>query len=156
MLFENIVKYLYENGSKITFAESCTGGLLSKFITDVSGASAVYDGGIVTYANEMKMRFLGVDKNVLDVYGAVSKQCAEQMAEGVRHIFGADIAVSVTGIAGPGGATEGKPIGLVYVGIADKNGVKVYKLMCVNNGRDGVRMQTVKTVCRLLEEKLGI
>ncbi len=156
MLFENIVNYLYNNKMKITFAESCTGGLLSKLVTDIAGTSSVFDGGIVTYANEIKMRFLGVEKSTIDTYGAVSKQCAEQMADGVRHIFGADIAVSVTGIAGPGGGSVDKPVGLVYVGIADKNGVKVYKLMCVNNGRDGVRMQTAKTVCRLLEEKFGI
>ncbi len=156
MSFEKIVSHLADNGMKITFAESCTGGFLSKSLTDIPGTSAVYDGGIVTYSNSIKMRFLGVEKNVLDTYGAVSRQCAAQMAKGVRHLFGADIAVSVTGIAGPDGGTAEKPVGLVYVGICDKNGVSVYRLTCRNSGRDGVRTQTVKTVCRLIEERLGI
>ncbi len=156
MIFEKIVSYLSENGLKITFAESCTGGLLSKSLTDVPGSSEVYDGGIVSYANDIKMRFLGVERCVLDSFGAVSKPCAEQMARGARLLFGSDVAVSVTGIAGPGGGTAEKPVGLVYVGICDKDGVKVYKLMCRDNGRDSVRIQTLNTVCRLLEKKFGI
>ncbi len=156
MDFEGLVTYLCDNGLKITFAESCTGGLLSKSLTDVPGASAVYDGGVTSYANEIKTRLLGVEKSVLDTYGAVSRKCAEQMANGARHLFGADIAVSVTGIAGPGGGTPDKPVGLVYVGIADRGGVKVYRLMCKDNGRDFIRSCVCGTVLRLLYEKYGI
>lgn len=102
----------------ITAAESCTGGLVMTRLTDVAGSSAYITGGIVTYANETKMKFLGVREQTLIDYGAVSEQCAAEMARGARTLFGADLALSVTGIAGPGGGTESKPVGLVYIGLS--------------------------------------
>lgn len=120
---EKIVKLLKENNMKIAFAESCTGGLLSAAITDVSGASSVFECGICSYSNDIKMSVLRVDKKTIDEYTEVSKQTAKEMAQGVLKISGADIAVSTTGIAGPGGGTDENPVGTIYVGFADKNGV---------------------------------
>jgi PncC family amidohydrolase len=102
----------------ITTAESCTGGLIMHRLTNVSGSSAYILGGIVTYSNEMKMKFLNVQSDTLIQYGAVSEQTAREMAHGARALFGASIAVSVTGIAGPGGGTTEKPVGLTYIGLS--------------------------------------
>lgn len=115
---------------KLTFAtaESCTGGLISKRITDLAGSSAVYLGSIISYANEVKERLLGVSADTLKAYGAVSEETAIEMARGTRERLGADIAVSTTGIAGPGGGTDEKPVGLVYVAISSKRGERVKKL----------------------------
>ncbi len=102
----------------VATAESCTGGLLAKSITDIAGASAVFDGGVVTYANAMKERMIGVSAKTLQTDGAVSAQTAREMADGVRCLVGADIGISTTGLAGPGGATPTKPVGLVFIGIS--------------------------------------
>ena len=117
-----LVDTLIEKGLKISSAESCTGGLVSKKITDISGSSAVFDCGICSYSNGIKEKLLGVEKNVLDTLGAVSAETAVQMARGVKAVSGSDIAVSTTGIAGPSGGTEEKPVGLVYIGVACRNG----------------------------------
>lgn len=103
----------------IASAESCTGGKIAHRITTISGCSDYFLGGLVTYSNEAKERLLGVPDAVLTSVGAVSEACAHAMAEGARRAFGATIAVSTTGIAGPGGATARKPVGLVYIGLAD-------------------------------------
>ncbi len=155
MEFENIVSLLKEKKQTVTFAESCTGGLLAKSITDIAGASEVFKGSIVAYANEIKHGFLCVKQETLDNYGAVSKQTAYEMASGARMLFSSDIAVAVTGIAGPSGGSEEKPVGLVYIGISDKYQTKTYRMKASNaNGRNGVRCAVVKEVCRLLEEWL--
>jgi nicotinamide-nucleotide amidase len=104
---------------KIAFAESCTGGLLAKRMTDIPGSSEVFNMGLVTYSNEAKMKLLGVKKDTLDKFGAVSYETAKEMVLGLSHVSGADICVSVTGIAGPGGGTEEKPVGLAYIGVYD-------------------------------------
>lgn len=117
-----LVDTLTEKGLKISSAESCTGGLISKKITDISGSSAVFDCGICSYSNEIKEKVLGVDGNVLNTLGAVSEETAIQMARGVKAVSGSDIAVSTTGIAGPAGGTKDKPVGLVYIGVAGKDG----------------------------------
>jgi PncC family amidohydrolase len=109
----------------IAAAESCTGGNVSARITAIAGASDYFRGGIVAYANEAKASLLGVTQETLDTRGAVSAECARQMAEGARRAFDADIAVATTGIAGPGGATERKPVGLVYIALAAPDGVQV-------------------------------
>ena len=153
--FENIAVKLKERKMTITFAESCTGGLLAKTFTDIPGVSGVFSGSIVTYSNDMKMRFLGVGEDTLKKFGAVSKYTAEEMAKGARHIFSSDIAVSVTGIAGPDGGSRAKPVGLVYIGISTQEGTKTYKMKASDkNGRDGVRQAVLCEVCRLLEEIL--
>ena len=109
---------LRERGLTFAAAESCTGGLIAKRITDLAGASAVFRGGVVSYTNEVKRDVLGVPQPLLDKYGAVSAPVAEAMAEGVRRITGADFAVSVTGVAGPDKDERGNEVGTVYFGIA--------------------------------------
>lgn len=112
------VQALANKNLTVATAESCTGGSVSKRITEVAGSSAVFGCGVTTYANEMKQKLLGVRGETLAQFGAVSPQTAQEMADGVRKLSGADIAVSVTGIAGPGGGTDEKPVGLVYVGVS--------------------------------------
>ena len=139
---ELVVKALAENNMKIATAESCTGGLISKKITEVSGSSAVFDCGVCSYSNEIKSKVLGVDKAVLDTLGAVSAETAKQMAKGVRLLANSDIAVSTTGIAGPTGGTPQKPVGLVYIGISTAQGdIAVKALLAENktNTRERVR-----------------
>src|SRR5262249_14625792 len=106
----------------VATAESCTGGLVAGAISEISGSSAVLDRGFVTYSNEAKQQMLGVTPSTIDVYGAVSKECAEEMAKGALAHAQVDLAVSITGIAGPTGATPGKPIGLVYFCAASRSG----------------------------------
>ena len=120
-----VVGTLIDRGLTLATAESCTGGLIGCRITDVSGSSECYLGGVVSYSNETKMELLGVDRLILEQYGAVSREVAEAMAVGVRRRVGADIGVSATGIAGPGGGSEGKPVGLVYIGLARDDDVSV-------------------------------
>ncbi|RPI18293.1 MAG: competence/damage-inducible protein A [Ignavibacteriae bacterium] len=114
-------KLLRERKLKLSAAESCTGGLVSSKITNVSGSSEYFLDGIITYTNEAKIKFLGVRKDTLKKYGAVSEQTAMEMAEGARKSLGADIGISTTGIAGPTGATKTKPVGLVWIGYSDKD-----------------------------------
>ena len=106
----------------LAFAESCTGGLASSYVTDISGSSQYLLGSAVTYTNEVKHKLLGVEQEVLDTYSAISEECARQMATGTQKLFGSDIGVGITGNAGPG-ASEGKPLGLVYIAVATADGV---------------------------------
>ncbi len=115
---KKLVEYLIAHNMSIATAESCTGGMVSQLITSISGASAIFGYGLCTYANEAKMKLLGVKRKTLDEYGAVSAQTAEEMALGLKALSGADIAVSVTGIAGPLGGTPEKPVGTVWLGCA--------------------------------------
>jgi len=110
-------------GPSVAAAESCTGGNVAHRITSISGSSVYFLGSIVSYANSAKMALLGVSEEILETRGAVSEECARAMAEGARRAFGADVAVSTTGIAGPGGATERKPVGLVYLASAGPSGI---------------------------------
>lgn len=130
---ELVVNVLAENNMKIATAESCTGGMISKRITEVSGSSAVFDCGVCSYSNEIKNKVLGVDKAVLDTLGAVSAETAMQMAKGVRLLSNSDIAVATTGIAGPTGDTPTKPVGLVYIGISTKKGDFALKALLAEN-----------------------
>lgn len=133
---EAVVNMLKENGLKLATAESCTGGLIGKRIVDISGASSVFDCGIISYSNEIKERVLGVSSDDLKTHGAVSEPVAEQMAQGVLRLSGADIAVSVTGIAGPHNEGTSKPAGLIYIALADKQNVWVKKLTTGRKDRD--------------------
>lgn len=128
MTAETVVRLLSEKGLLLTAAESCTGGLIAERITNVSGASSVFHCGIVSYANDIKAKVLGVSEETLRKYGAVSPQTAAEMAEGVRALASADISVSVTGIAGPNSDETGKPVGLIYIALADKDRTMVKKL----------------------------
>lgn len=130
---ELVVNALAENNMKLATAESCTGGMISKSITEVSGASAVFDCGVCSYSNEIKNKILGVDKAVLDTLGAVSAETAIQMAKGVRLLSGSDIAVATTGIAGPTGDTPTKPVGLVYIGVSTKKCDMAVKALLAEN-----------------------
>lgn len=112
---QNVGKLLIKKNISIASAESCTGGMFAQFITDIPGISAVFDRGIVTYSNTAKIEELGVKAETLDKYGAVSRETAIEMAKGVKKVAGTRVGVSVTGIAGSGGATKDKPVGLVYV-----------------------------------------
>ena len=123
-----VIETLRKNGKTLATAESCTGGLIAKRLTDLAGCSDVFVGGCVTYSNESKERLLGVKHETLERFGAVSEQTAAEMARGARERLGADIAVSATGIAGPGGGSEEKPVGTVYVGISTAKGEEVRKL----------------------------
>lgn len=140
---EVAVRLLKEKKLKVAFAESCTGGLVSKLITDVSGSSEVFDGGVVSYSNNVKSSVLGVESDILNRYGAVSRPVAVEMAQGVRQLIKSDIGVGITGIAGPNSDSTSKPVGLVYVAISCESGVKVIKLNNDYRGND-VREQNRK------------
>ena len=114
---EKCVKLLSQRGLTIAFAESCTGGLCAKALTDVSGASSVFECGVVSYSGRIKNKILGVSREILDEYGEVSSQTAEAMARGAAEISGADIGVGITGIAGPTGETKTKKVGLIYLSV---------------------------------------
>ncbi len=118
-----LVELLKTNNLKISCAESCTGGLVSKSITDISGVSSVFYGGVVSYDNSVKIRALGVKEETLLSFGAVSFQTAEEMAKGVCALCGTDVGISTTGIAGPDGGTPEKPIGTVYIGVCVKGNI---------------------------------
>lgn len=132
-LEEALVKELAARGMRIASAESCTGGYVSKRITNVSGSSEVLDGSIVTYANRIKEKFVGVSHETLEKFGAVSEQTAIEMARGVRKLFDADIGISTTGVAGPTGGTPEKPVGRVYVGVS-MDGYEEVRELNIGNG----------------------
>ena len=142
---QTIVRLLKEQGKTISFAESCTGGLAAKMITDVSGASEVFEESYVTYSNRVKTKLLGVREETLKTLGAVSRETAVQMAEGVKKTAGASIGVGITGIAGPGGGTREKPVGLVYAAVATQDGTESIRLD-LNGTRDKIRQSTVMKV----------
>lgn len=144
-LQEDVVAKLHELGLKVATAESCTGGLISERITRVSGASEVFDCGVCAYANAVKVRALGVSSETLSILGAVSAETAIQMAEGVKKLSGADIAVSTTGIAGPTGGTAEKPVGLVYMGVCTNQKAYAVKLLL-----GGVNLQNPRSYIRRL------
>ena len=154
MTNSEIISKLIENNISIATAESCTGGSLGKIITSVSGASSIYGYGFITYANEAKENLLGVPHEILETVGAVSPETALAMAEGARRVGASDIGVSTTGIAGPTGGTPEKPVGLVYIAIADKNGSEFRKLN-FSGDRDEVRAKTCDEVFRLVAERIG-
>ncbi len=125
-LLEEIVgQALLQKGWEIACAESCTGGLLTSRLTDVAGSSVYVKGSIVAYSNEIKARLVGVSEETLRAYGAVSRQTAAEMSEGVRRTVGTDVGVGITGIAGPGGGTAEKPVGLVYISVSGHDGTVV-------------------------------
>ena len=139
---ENLVALLRARGLICATAESCTGGGVGSAITAVPGSSAVFAGGVISYSNEVKRDVLGVSADILQNVGAVSSETAAQMAEGARRLLKTDLAVSLTGIAGPDGGSDEKPVGLVWFGLATKDGVRTEK--CIFRGdRAQVRAQAV-------------
>ncbi len=137
----------------LSMAESCTGGLIAGALTDISGSSAVVDRGFVTYTNDAKMEMLGVTAATLEAYGAVSRQTALQMAHGALFRSKAEFSVAVTGIAGPGGGTSEKPVGLVHLAAQRRSGRIIHRQMLYGDiGRDNVRLATVRTALEMLLE----
>ena len=151
-LAEKAVNNLKEKNKTLALAESCTGGWVSKLITDVSGASSVYQGGVCSYSNEVKMKVLGVKEETLNSFGAVSEQVAVQMAEGVRKALNSNIGIGITGIAGPLSDNTAKPVGLIYIAIADES--KTFCNELRNNFTEDIRLQNrisaVETALNLL------
>jgi PncC family amidohydrolase len=141
---QKIVKLLKKKRLKISFAESCTGGLLSSTITSISGSSKIFTLGLVTYSNQSKNHVLKVPKQIIRKHGAVSMQCCLSMINNLSKISKSNITVSITGIAGPSGGTKKKPVGLVYVGIKKGNRIKIHKCLFKNKGRSYIQKATVR------------
>ena len=148
----SIVKKLIKNKLKISFVESCTGGMLASAITSVSGASKVFDLGLVTYSNQAKIKILKVNKTIIKKYGAVSAECCEAMVKNLAKISKARINVSITGIAGPNGGTKSKPVGLVYIGIKKGDKIIVKKNLFKNKNRISIQKATVKTSLKMINK----
>lgn len=152
---EALVKELHLASATIATAESCTGGQVSDRLTAIAGVSAHFLGGVVSYANEAKIRLLGVPPEVIERRGAVSAETAAAMASGARALFGADLAISVTGIAGPGGGAAEKPVGLVYIGLADSSGVATERFeMGPEQPREFIRIRAAKHALNLARRSL--
>ncbi len=149
---EVVCRRLMEEGVKITAAESCTGGLLASEIVRHSGVSSIFDGSVVTYANEMKQKLVGVKPLTLKRYGAVSQECVQEMLKGVMEKFDAEFALAVSGVAGPTGGTEQKPVGTVYVGAKCKGKEMIIKRLSLNGDRTYIRETSVLWAFRLLVE----
>lgn len=150
---ERVIDAAKQADKRIGTAESCTGGLIAASLTDVPGSSEVVYGGIVSYANEVKQARLGVKAETLQKFGAVSEETAREMAKGALGALGVDVAVSVTGIAGPGGAVPGKPVGTVWIAVATMDGVEAH-LHSFDGDREAVRAQTVDAALGLMLEAL--
>jgi len=141
---------------RICTAESCTGGLVAALFTDIPGSSTVFDRGFVTYSNRAKEEMLGVPGDVLADYGAVSEPVARMMAEGALEASRANIAVAITGVAGPGGGTRMKPVGTVHVACARENRAVVHEMLQVGDiGREGVRMAAVECALNLIQIQMS-
>jgi len=145
-----IVKKLTKKKLKISFAESCTGGMLSYSITSVSGSSKVFNLGLVAYSNETKIKILKVSKKIIKKYGAVSEQVCKAMLTNISKLAKTQISVSVTGIAGPRGGSKKKPVGLVYIGIKKGNKISINKYLFKNKGRLYIQKATVNKCLRLI------
>ena len=150
-LASRVIEIFREKGLSLALAESCTGGMIAETITNVAGASDIFYGSAVTYVNSAKEHILGVTRETLEKHGAVSAECAEEMAGGARSVYGADVAMSVTGIAGPGGGSEAKPVGTVWFGLAAKDDAETFRRR-FDGDRAAVRRQTVEEVLRRLAE----
>lgn len=152
-LTEVVAQQLLNLGLSLAVAESCSGGLLSKMVTDLPGSSQYFWGSVVSYSNEAKQCLLGVDPGTLEKYGAVSSQTAAEMATGLKQASGVDLAVSITGIAGPDGGSQERPVGLVYIGLAFKETVEVKEMRIVSD-RNGIRNLAAKSALDLIRRRL--
>ena len=152
-LEEVVITRLRQKGLTLSAAESCTGGLIAKRLTDVPGASAPFLGGVVSYTNAVKAGVLGVPRDLLEQYGAVSEPVARAMAEGVRRLTGSDLAVSVTGLAGPDGDDRGNPVGTVYVGLSWQGGSLVRRL-ALGGDRPRIRLLAASTALDMIRRHL--
>ncbi|MBR3422983.1 MAG: CinA family protein [Clostridia bacterium] len=149
----DLLSALREKNLTVGTAESCTAGMISARIADIPGSSDVLAGGIVSYSNDVKMKLLGVSEKTLRDHGAVSEKCAREMADGARRALGCDIAVSVTGIAGPGGGTPEKPVGTVCFGVCSSDGTLTKtEWFGETAGRTRIRTLTVAAALRMIED----
>ncbi len=151
-LANKVVEKLIKKKLKVSFAESCTGGLLSSSITSISGSSKVFNLGIITYSNKAKVDILKVPNKIIKKYGAVSDECCLSMVENLSKISKANISISITGIAGPNGGTKLKPVGLVYIGIKKGNKIIIKKNLFKNNNRISIQKITVSTVLNIIDK----
>ena len=149
-LANKLVKKLVQKKLKISFAESCTGGMLSSVITSVSGSSKVFNLGLITYSNKAKIDILKVSKKIISKYGAVSNECCLSMVKNLSKISKANISISITGIAGPNGGTKLKPVGLVYIGVKKGNKIIAKKNLFKNKNRISIQKLTVKTSLEII------
>ena len=149
-LANKTVQKLIKKKLKISFAESCTGGLLSSSITSISGSSKVFNLGLITYSNKAKIEILKVPKKIISRYGAVSKECCLSMVKNLSKISKSNICISVTGIAGPSGGSKNKPIGLVYIGTKIGNKIKINSFLFKNKGRKYIQNSTTKKTFELI------
>ncbi len=147
---KSLINILTKKKFRISFAESCTGGLLASTITSNSGASKIFNLGLITYSNQAKIKFLKVNKNIITKYGAVSHECCYAMVKNLSKISKANINVSITGIAGPKGGTKQKPIGLVYIGVKRGKKIQINKCLFKSKKRSSIQKATVKKALNLI------
>ena len=147
---KSLVKKLIKKNLKISFAESCTGGMLASSISSISGASKIFNIGLITYSNQAKIKFLKVNKNIIKKYGAVSHECCLAMVNNLSKISKANINVSITGIAGPKGGSKQKPVGLVYIGVKKGSKTHIKKCFFKSKKRTSIQKATVKKALGLV------
>ena len=151
-LANKLVKKLIKKKLRISFAESCTGGMLSSTITSVSGSSKIFDLGFITYSNKAKINILKVPKRIIVKHGAVSQECCLSMVKNLSKISKANISVSITGIAGPNGGTMLKPVGLVYIGIKKGNKIIIKENLFKNKNRISIQKATVSMSLKIINK----
>ena len=147
---KSLVKLLIRKKIKISVVESCTGGLLASAITSISGASKIFNLGLITYSNQAKIKILKVNKDIIKRFGAVSYECCYEMVNNLSKISKANINVSITGIAGPRGGTKKKPVGLVYIGLKKENKIQIIKCLFKSRKRSSIQKVTVKKALNLI------
>ena len=147
---KSLIRILTKKKLKISFVESCTGGLLASTITSISGASKIFNLGLVTYSNQAKIKILKVNSSIIRKYGAVSYECCYAMVNNLSKFSKANINVSITGIAGPKGGTKQKPVGLVYIGVKKGNKIQINKCLFKSKNRSSIQKSTVKKALNLL------
>ena len=149
-LANKVVKKLIKKKLKVSFAESCTGGLFSSSITSISGSSRVFNLGLITYSNNAKVNILKIPNKIIEKYGAVSEECCVSMVKNLSKISKANISISITGIAGPNGGTKLKPVGLVYIGVKKGNKIIAKKNLFKNKNRISIQKITVSTALNII------
>ena len=147
---KSLIKILTKKKLKISFAESCTGGLLASSVTSISGSSKIFNLGLITYSNQAKIKVLKVNKDIIKKYGAVSYECCSAMVKNLSKISKANINVSITGIAGPNGGTKEKPVGLVYIGVKKGDKIEIKKCLFKSKKRSSIQKATVKKALNLI------
>ena len=151
-LANKLVNRLIQKKLKISFAESCTGGMLSSTITSISGSSKIFNLGLITYSNKTKINILKVPKKIISKYGAVSKECCLSMVKNLSKISKTNISLSITGIAGPNGGTKIKPVGLVFIGIKKGNKIIIKENIFKNKNRASIQKATVNTSLKIIDK----